>query len=74
MHCYIHEMETENLIHSGREWYQPVSYSKDTEVNPGFKDIVTPEKIKYHIRVLARASVSTLFRISENGSVLTVFR
>jgi hypothetical protein len=68
---YIHEMETENLIHSGREWYQPVSYSKDTEVNPGFKDIVTAEKIKYTIRVLARASVSTLFRLTENGSVLS---
>ena len=68
---FIHEMETENIIHSGREWYQPVSYSKETEVNPGFKDIITTEKIKYSIRVLARASSPTLFRITENGSVLT---
>ncbi|TFG40577.1 MAG: hypothetical protein E4H43_05480, partial [Bacteroidia bacterium] len=68
---YIHEVESENLIHSGREWYQPASYSRDTEVNPGFKDLVTSEKIKYTIRVLARASVSTSFRITENGSVLS---
>lgn len=68
---FIHEKETENLLHSGREWYQPASYSKDTEINPGFKDIVTTDKIKYAIRVLARASASTLFRLIENGTVLS---
>ena len=68
---YIHEMENENLLHSGREWYQPISYSKDADVNPGFKDIVITDKITYAIRVLARASVSTLFRLTENGSVLS---
>lgn len=67
---YIHEKETENLIHSGREWFEPVSYSKETEINPGFKDIVTADKIKYSIRALARASVSTLFKLSESGSVI----
>jgi len=66
----IHEIETENLIHSGREWYQPVSYSRETDINPGFKDIITSEKVKYSIRVLARASGSTLFRLTENGSLL----
>ena len=68
---YIHKMETENIIHSGREWYQPVSYSKETDINPGFNDIITTEKIKYSIRVLARASSPTLFRLTENGTVLT---
>ena len=67
---YIHETESENLIHSGREWYQPVNYLKDTEIDPGFKDIVTSEKVKYAIRVLARASVATHFRLEENGSSL----
>jgi hypothetical protein len=68
---YIHETEAENLLHSGREWYQPVSYLKDTEVNPGFKDIVTTEKVKYTIKALARASVSTYFRLTENESLLS---
>lgn len=67
---FIHEMEAENLLHSGREWYQPVTYSKDTEINPGFKDLVTTDKVKYTIRVLARASASTLFRLIENGIAL----
>jgi hypothetical protein len=68
---FIHEKETENLLHSGREWYQPVSYLKATEINPGFNDIIVSEKIKYTIRVLARASVSTVFRFSESGSILS---
>jgi len=68
---YIHEMETENILHSGREWYQPVSYSKETEINPGFKDIITTEKVRYTIRVLARASSPTHFRLIEKGTLLT---
>ena len=68
---YIHEMETENILHSGREWYQPVSYSKETEINPGFKDIITTEKVRYTIRVFARASSPTHFRLIEKGTLLT---
>ena len=68
---YIYETEAENILHSGREWYQPASYAKDTEVNPGFKDIVTSEKTRYTIKVLARASVTTHFRLSENESLLS---
>ncbi len=67
---YIHEYENENIIKSGREWYQPVSYIRNTEINPGFKEIVTSERIKYTIRVLARASVKTIFRFYEGSSVL----
>ncbi len=67
---YIHEYETENLIKSGREWYQPVSYIRGTEINPGFTDIITSEPIRYSIRVLARASVSTMFRLYEGESML----
>ncbi len=70
---YIHEKESENLLHSGREWYQPASSSKELEVNPGFKDIVPADKIKYTIRVLARASASTIFRFTENGTIISTF-
>jgi len=67
---FIYEKETENLLHSGREWYQPVSYLKASWINPGFTNIIVTEKIKYTIRVLARASVSTVFRFSEGESTL----
>ncbi len=67
---FIHEKETENLLHSGREWYQPVSYLKAAEINPGYRDVIVTDKIKYNIRVLARASASTLFRFSQGGSII----
>lgn len=67
---FIHETETENIIKSGREWYQPVSSVSGTKIDPGFTDIVVSEPVRYSIRVLARASVNTMFRISENGMLV----
>jgi hypothetical protein len=66
---YIHEMDNENLIKSGREWYQVVSSMNGTEINPGFSDLLTTEKIKFRIRVLARASVYTIFRFYEGTTL-----
>ncbi len=62
---FIHEKETVNLLKSGREWYQPVSSINGIAINPGFTNIVTNEKIKARIRVLACAPVSTIFRFYE---------
>jgi hypothetical protein len=67
---YIHEVESENLIRSGREWYQGVSPLNATIINPSFTDIVTTEKIKYSIRVLARSSIQSQFRFNEGNSML----
>jgi hypothetical protein len=67
---FIHEKETENLIKSGREWYQPVSYVNDTEIDPRFAGINTSEPVKFSVRVLSRASVPTIFRLYWNGSPL----
>jgi hypothetical protein len=66
---YIHELETENLIRSGREWFEPISTSKGISINPDFKDLVLSEKIKCTIRAVARASVPTQFRLYEGESV-----
>jgi len=62
---YVHESDNENLIKSGREWYQTVSVLSGINVNPGFSDLVTTEKIKFRIRVLARSSANTMFRFYE---------
>jgi len=66
---FIHELETENLIKSGREWYQPVSVIAGININPGFSDLITNEPVKFRIRVLARAPVPTQFRFSEAASI-----
>lgn len=65
---FIHEIDSKNLIKSGREWFQPVSALSGLIINPGFSDLVTDEKIKYKIRVAARASISTILRFSEGLS------
>ncbi|HCI55403.1 MAG TPA: type IX secretion system sortase PorU [Bacteroidales bacterium] len=66
---FIHEVESENLIKSGREWFQPVSALSGISINPGFFEIIPSEKIKYKIRVLGRSSVPSMFRLYE-GSYL----
>lgn len=63
---YIHESETQNLIQSGREWFEPVS-SAGIKIEPGYTDLVTTEKIKCDIRVAARSSAQTQFRLFENA-------
>jgi hypothetical protein len=66
---FIHEVETENLIKSGREWYQPVSPITGLTFNPEFNNLVAGEKIKVKIRVVARASVLTIFRFCEGTTI-----
>ncbi len=66
---FVHEVESENLIKSGREWFQPVSALKGISINPGFSEIIPSEKIKYKVRVLGRSSVPSMFRLYE-GSYL----
>jgi len=67
---YNHEVETENLIQSGREWYQPISTINGLSINPGFSDIIQTEKMKYDIRVVGRASIPTTFRFYEGSNIL----
>jgi hypothetical protein len=63
---FIYEKDQDNLIKSGREWFQRIS---DITINPGFSDINISKGIKYDLRVAARASVPTNFRLSEGSSL-----
>jgi len=63
---FIHEKDKDNLIKSGREWFERIS---DITINPGYSDILVSEGIEYNIRVAARSSVQTIFSLSE-GSAL----
>jgi len=66
---YSHESDDDNIIKSGREWFQPVSYVNSININPGFSDLVTTEGVRYDLRVVARASVSTQFRLYEGETL-----
>jgi hypothetical protein len=63
---FIHDHNEVNLIKSGRDWFQEIS---NVAINPGFTGILVSEKIKYRIRVAARASGNTLFRLFEGASL-----
>lgn len=67
---FIHEIESENLLHSGREWYQPVSSFKEITIDPELNNLVPGEKIKYRLKVIARGSTPTSFRLTENDRLL----
>jgi len=66
---FIHEQEKENLIKSGREWFQPISTVSGLSINPGFSNLITSEKINFRMRVAARSSVPTIFRLYEGESL-----
>lgn len=63
---FVHEQDDENLIKSGREWFQQIS---TVHIDPGFTELLTSENVKYNIRVAARASVPTIFRFYEGNSL-----
>jgi hypothetical protein len=63
---FVYEKDQDNLIKSGREWFQRIS---DITINPGFTDILISNGIRYRLRVAARASVPTIFRLSEGLSL-----
>ena len=71
---YIHEVESENIIKSGREWYQPVSPIADIQINPGFTDLIPGEPVKYRVRMLARAPSVSDFHFSESSTLLKTIR
>jgi len=66
---FIHEIESENLLKSGREWFQPVSALSGITVRPGFSGLITQEGLKYRLRVLGRSSAPVLFRLYEGETI-----
>jgi hypothetical protein len=63
---FIHEQDDENLIKSGRDWFQEIS---TVHIDPGFTELLTSENIKYNIRVAARAAVPVSFSLYEGNSL-----
>ncbi|MEA1896736.1 MAG: type IX secretion system sortase PorU [Bacteroidota bacterium] len=68
---YMHELETENLIRSGIQWFEPLPPSPPTEiVFPG--ENISPGSVgKLKIRVAARSASSSNFYIKLNSQSVT---
>jgi len=69
-YLFYHEQEDQNILKSGREWYQPVSPLQPVTADPGLENYVFEpgEEPSYRIRVLARSGIPTLFRLSSGAS------
>ncbi|HEX2974467.1 MAG TPA: type IX secretion system sortase PorU [Bacteroidales bacterium] len=70
---FIHELENDNLIRSGREWFQQIGYSS-TEIKPEFSGLLTSERIKAHIRAAARSQGNTEISFSESGRTIKILK
>jgi len=64
---YLYEKDALNIIKSGRDWFQEIVTLR---INPGFSGLLASESLRYRIRVAARASVPTQFRIIEGQNTL----
>lgn len=67
---FRYETEGINLIRSGREWYQQVIPERENTVDPRFRNLVTTEKIRYRVRVLARSDSETRFILRQGTQVI----
>ncbi|HUW93513.1 MAG TPA: type IX secretion system sortase PorU [Bacteroidales bacterium] len=65
-----YETEGNNLLRSGREWYQQVIPGKENTVDPIFRNLITSERIRYRFRALARSDNESLFTIKQGASVI----
>ncbi len=63
---YMHEMETENLIRSGIQWFEPLPPSPPTEVIFPGENIYPGSAGKLKIRVAARSANSSDFYLKLN--------
>jgi hypothetical protein len=62
---FIHEVEKDNLLKSGREWFEPISALTGIKINPGFSETAVSEPVKFRLRVAGRSSSRTNFSFYE---------
>ncbi len=66
-----HEINKENLIHSGREWYEPLNTLESNRYDFTFPNKTDNSLIRIKVRVIARSSKTSYFRIEAVGTQLT---
>ena len=66
---YRHEVDNENLLKSGREWFEPINPSSSSTININIPNI-TNDSVSYKIRVVGRSSYTATFSLLENNSLV----
>ncbi len=70
-HYMMHEKETQNLIRSGRQWFEPLPPSMNTNISFPAGSIVAGSAGKIKTRVAARAGSSSGFEIRINNQLIS---
>ena len=65
-----HEVNRENLIRSGREWYEPLPAGTPYSLSFAFPHLVTTEPVRFRARVVARSPRTSYFDIYGNDEQL----
>jgi hypothetical protein len=66
---FYHENENENLIKSGRDWFEKASPVSGLLIDPGFTDAILNENVLFISRVAARSSSESTFSIFEGNTI-----
>ncbi|MDZ7738613.1 MAG: type IX secretion system sortase PorU [Bacteroidales bacterium] len=68
-YLYIHEVEKQNILRSGRSWYEPVPAGSDLGIHPGFENCTFENgtDLNYELRVLGRSAEQTVMRLNNDG-------
>ncbi|MDX2445052.1 MAG: type IX secretion system sortase PorU [Bacteroidales bacterium] len=70
---FYHELENENLIHSGRQWFEPISGFSATQIGFPGQNLAIGRSAKIKIKTAARSPIQSGFEISQNGSMVGSF-
>ncbi|MBP5474070.1 MAG: hypothetical protein J6X92_04855, partial [Bacteroidales bacterium] len=69
---YRHEVDNENLLKSGREWFEPINPSSSSTININIPNI-TNDSVSYKIRVVGRSpSTATFSLLYDNTPVKNI--
>lgn len=68
---YYHEVQSQNIIRSGRQWFEPVSGYSPTAIPFVLSNPIEGSSGKIKIRVAARSPVTSTFMVSINGIQIT---
>jgi hypothetical protein len=67
---FYHEVETENLIRSGKMWFEPMSAIVPFNINFYANDLLSSEPAKFRVKTVARSPLTSTFEISEGGRMI----
>ncbi len=70
---FYHEVESENLIRSGRTWFEPMSATSPFNIDFPIDNLISSYPGKILLRTAARSPLQSSFQVSEGGKVIDTY-